>query len=68
MSIKSYGVNLTHNPSFLFLHGLDLHVNTVSMSSAEPSSHVPVSEFIILFCWCHAGDVSCGLRPRLDGV
>ncbi len=60
--------NLTHYLSFLILQWLDLHVNTGSMSSAEPDSHVSGSEFIIMFCWCHAGDVLCGLRPRLDGV
>lgn len=43
--------------------GLDLHVNTGSASSAEPSGHMPGPEFIIMFSWCHAGDVFCGLKP-----
>ena len=55
--------NLTHNLSFLSLQRPDLHVNTASMSSAEPSSHVSGCKFIIMFCWCHAGDVLCGLSP-----
>lgn len=61
MYVQFYEDNLTHDLSNSSVARSACQYWIYELSGAR-QPRVSGSEFIIMFCWCRAGDVLCGLR------